>query len=314
MLAMMSFFVSADWSKDKRKRSVYVADRKEKCVRKVTRCGKSWDLDSLLDLAKNLSRDGSVLIGIDVVLGVPASYWRLVRSDHSGSDPNNFVDWLGNLGPSESFFETAINPNEWRVDRPWFKVPKGHGGLKSFTSKVHGEMLRNIEHATGAKPLFAVSGIPGTVGSGTRELWKELIPHLSGDRHFAIWPFEGELSSLLVEHKVVLCETYPRLAYAAAFANTLPTGQIKISKTKPEARKDACKRIAEAKWVFENQVDLGDLRPVMANEDAFDAHFTAAAVLRCLLEGKRITHPRWIEAEAEGSMLMAGVVDPYQKG
>ncbi len=52
----------------------------------------------------------------------------------------------------------------------------------------------------------------------------------------------------------------------------------------------------------------------MGDEDAFDAHFTAAAVLRCLLEGKRITHPRWIEAEAEGSMLIAGVVDPYQKG
>ena len=52
----------------------------------------------------------------------------------------------------------------------------------------------------------------------------------------------------------------------------------------------------------------------MGDEDAFDAHFTAATVLRCLLEGKRITHPRWIEAEAEGSMLIAGVVDPYQKG
>ena len=66
----------------------------------------------------------------------------------------------------------------------------------------------------------------GTVGSGTRELWKELMPHLTGDRLFAIWPFEGDLIFLLESRGLVICETYPRSAYGAALAESLPTGQI----------------------------------------------------------------------------------------
>ena len=304
---MMSFFLSADWSKHPGKRSVYVAHLRERRIRKVTPSKASWNLDGLLDLAENLSQDGPVLIGIDVVLGVPEGYWRLVLDERCRRVPETFVEWLGGLGVSEGFFETVIDVNDWHVDRPWFRVPKGVGGLTSFTKKIHGGMRRKTDCATGAKALFAVSGIPGTVGNGTREVWKELIPHLSGDRDFAIWPFEGHLTALLEGRRVVLCETYPRLAYAAALADGLPTRQVTVSKTKREARDNACGRLAQAKWVRANRIDLGDLSPLKENEDDFDACFTAAAVLRCVLEGRDLTYPDWIEAKAEGSMLLAGV-------
>ena len=307
---MMSFFLSADWSKFPGKRSVYVARLRERCIRKATPSKASWNLNGVLDLAKNLSQDGPVLIGIDVVLGVPGGYWRLVLDERCRRAPETFVDWLGGLGASEGFFETVIDVNDWHADRPWFEVSKGVGGLKSFTKKVHGGMRRRIDCATGAKPLFAVSGIPGTVGSGTREVWKELIPHLSCDRDFAIWPFEGDLTALLGDRRVVLCETYPRLAYAAVLADGLPTRQVAVSKTKREARDNACDRLAQAKWVRESRIDLGDLSPLKENEDDFDAHFAAAAVLRCVLEGRELVQPNWIEAKAEGSMLLAGVVQP----
>ena len=62
-------------------------------------------------------------------------------------------------------------------------------------------------------------------------------------------------------------------------------------------------------WVVANGVDLGDLGPTRTNEDDFDAHLTAAAVLRCVLEGTPLTRSEWIDAEAEGSMLLAGPVD-----
>ena len=93
------------------------------------------------------------------------------------------------------------------MDRPWFAVAPGPGGLNAFANQVDGGMLRAIEAATGAKPVFAVSGIPGTVGSGTRAFWKELIQELSGGRDFAVWPFGGGLESLVATRRAVLCET-----------------------------------------------------------------------------------------------------------
>ena len=247
----------------------------------------------------------------------PEGYWRLVLDEwrpHTPHTPETFVDWLRSLDRSGEFFErTVVDPAEWRVERPWFKVAKGDGGLTSFTNKVEGGMRRRIDAATRANPVFAVAGIPGTVGSGTRDFWKELVPHLCGDKGFSVWPFEGDLTSLLVRHGVVLCETYPALAYAAALADELPTGQIANSKTQRAWRDHVCNRLAQAEWVDASRIDLGDLDASRANEDDFDAHVTAAAFLRCIHEGREIASPEWIDAKAEGSMLLAGVVDPIGK-
>ena len=307
---MVSCFISADWGKDTRKRSVYIADRGGQCIRRPKPPDAGWNLDALLSLAKSLLRNGPVLIGIDVVLGIPEGYWRLVLDEYNRYPPKTFVDWLGGLDPSGEFFETVYEPDEWHVSRPWFNVPKGKGSLGSFTDKVGDGMRRRIDKETGGNPVFAVSGIPGTVGSGTREFWKELIPYLSDDREFAVWPFEGDLPSLHTSYGIVLCETYPALAYAAALAENLPTARIGNSKTKREWRHDMCDGLVQAEWVRANRVELGCLNPVRENEDDFDAYFTVAAVLRCLHEGRQLAGQDWIDKKVEGSMLLAGIVEP----
>ncbi|MCY4514712.1 MAG: DUF429 domain-containing protein [Candidatus Tectomicrobia bacterium] len=270
-------------------------------------------MNGLLDLARGLTKSGPVLIGIDVALGVSAGYWRLVQEAYRGHPPNTFVHWLEGIDQKGEYFGTAVIPDEWSVLKPWFHVMKGPGGLNAFTRKVSDGMRRKVDVATRAKPIFAVSGIPGTVGSGTREFWKELISLLSGSREFAIWPFEGELESLLDTKRVVLCETYPALAYAAALADELPTGPMANAKTKQEWRDKACSHLAQAEWVRSNQIDLGNLRPARENDDDFDACFTAAAVLRCLCEGRQLSDPYWTDDRAEGSMLLLGAVDPSRR-
>ena len=60
---MVSYFVSADWSKSPDKRSVYVADCCARRIRRIESCGVSREVDALLELAKRLSRDGPVLLG-----------------------------------------------------------------------------------------------------------------------------------------------------------------------------------------------------------------------------------------------------------
>ncbi|MYH26630.1 MAG: hypothetical protein F4156_15535 [Holophagales bacterium] len=156
-------------------------------------------------------------MGVDLALGLPQSYWELVVAEPRYGQPATFIDWLEQLADDSGFFDpanTVPNSEHWRVDRPWFQVPGGPGSRTSFTEKVDDGFCRRIERNTGANPLFIVRGIPGTVGSGTRDFWRELAPHLSGDRNFRIWPFDGPLSDLL-ERGIVLAETYPRLAYAA---------------------------------------------------------------------------------------------------
>lgn len=308
-----AFFVSADWSKDKRKRSVHVADLATRRIRRPESSG--WTLEALLNLAANLAQRGPVLVGIDAALGVPAGYWRAVqvRDWDSGGTPATFIDWLSRLDAASEFFEPVDDPSAWRVDRPFFRVAKGKGGRTRFTARYEDCFLRRIDRETGAKPLFAVSGIPGTVGWGTVTLWTELIPLLAGKREFAVWPFEGELSELLSRRGVVLAEAYPGLAYAAALAEHLPTRPLKVAKTKSDSRRQACNDLEAMRWVQDFSADLGDLDPARADEDAFDSHFTAAAVLRCALEDRGLCDREWIDSQAGGAMLLAGPVDPRRR-
>ena len=309
------FFVSADWSKNPKKRSVYVADLSKRLIYRKAR--PDWALGSLMELATQLAERGSALVGVDLALGVPASYWELVLGRPRYGQPTTFVHWLEQLRNDGGFFDpahTVRNHEQWRVDRPWFHVPPGTGSLTSFKAKADDGFLRRIDRTTGAKPLFIVSGIPGSVGSGTRDFWRELTHSLGDERNFAIWPFDGPLSDLLDTDGIMLAETYPGLAYGAALAEKLPTARIRITKTgKQHERDHACDMLATAAWVNTYEADLGDDTWARGNDDDFDAYLTAAAVLRCYLAGTPLVDEEWIDEEAEGSMLLAGPVDPVRK-
>ena len=149
-----AYVVSADWSKHARKRSVYIADLQQRRIRRAE--SHAWHLASLLTLATDLARRGSVLVGIDLALGVPRDYWRRVRDGRRRRQPVTFIDWLCELDPTSGFFQTTDDPHRWRVERPWFAVPPGHGGLRSFTAQAGDGFRRRLDHATQAKPLFAV--------------------------------------------------------------------------------------------------------------------------------------------------------------
>ena len=309
---MRAYFISADWSKESTKRSVYVADIDKRSIWKPSTPG-FWNLEALLELANTLRQSGPVLIGVDVVLGVSNGFWRMALEKSGRHQPKNFVHWLRNLDPGSNFFNINDDPSKWHVDEPWFPVRSGKGGRTSFTEKVSDGFLRRIDRETGANPIFAVSGIPGVVGAGTRSFWRELIPTLTCGREFTIWPFETDPSNLLHQHGIVLCETYPSIAYATALVDKLPTCRLRVSKTNQQQREEACERLITANWVTRNHIDLGELNALIKNEDDFDAHLTAAAVMRCVVERMPLTSQDWIDVIAEGSMLLVGTVDPTLK-
>ena len=308
----MFHFLSADWSKFSAKCSVYLSSPGTRRIERVRPPGKSWSLEALLDQAAKLQRSAPVLVGVDVVLGVSKGFGRCVKRNRL-PPCDNFLDWLRDMGRSDSFFGTCHDPATWDPSVPWFAVKKGKGGLSDYTRLVDDGMLRRVDAKTNAKPVFAVSGIPGTVGSGTRAFWQELAPRLSGDRDFAVWPFEGSLPHLLASHDIVLAETYPRLAYAAALTRELPAKMIAVPKSSFEVRERACIRLQQMDWVSINEVKLCCLDRAVASEDDFDALLTAAGVLRCQLEKRLLADSEWIEPKVEGSMLLAGPVDPGGK-
>lgn len=299
-----AFFVSADWSTDTRKRTVYVADLTRCQIRHVA-TDTEWTLSALLAYCRRLTESGAVLVGIDAAFGVSRGFWNLVEAQ-----PRSFLDWLSDVDP-DWFFRIETDPTSWCVERPWFRVQPVEGGKRAFTEQVTDGLLRKIDRATGGKPLFLVSGIPGAVGAATRDCWQSLVPLLAeADRDFAVWPFDGDLLHLLAARGMVLAETYPRLAYAAALAAGLPAGRIRVAKRVSGNRELACDHLQRATWTTANAVDLGDLDRARANEDDFDAQFTAAGVLRCSVEGRDLVEQPWIDPTVEGSMLLAGPVDP----
>ena len=306
---MVAYFLSADWGKRPDKRSVFVADVASRQIRACERPHGGWNLNTLLEKARRLAWGGRVLVGVDVVFGVPRGYWKRARW-LGGRAPATFVNWLGELDPTGDFYGTAASPEEWRFGCPWFRVRKGPGGLDAFKRNVDGGMLRAVERATGGKPVFAVSGIPGTIGSGTREFWRELGPRLSRERDFEIWPFEGDPALSVPTKRFTLCEAYPRLAYAAALAENLPTATLAWPKSRPAWRGIAYDCLGRTEWMNRDEVALDDLGRARENEDDFDALFTAAAVLRCVLENRPLCCAERVDPVAEGAMILAGVVEP----
>lgn len=296
MACTFSFFVSANWSKKERERSVHVADLHGRRIRHEGTC---WTLKTLLDLARD--QDGAVLVGVDAALGVPDSFWRKVPK--TGGRPVSFIDWLRGLDPDSDFFaKTVRNAAEWRVYHPFFHITGGDGSMTAFNDLLPGGFLRKIDRRTHAKPIFAASGISGIAGSGTRALRRELAPLLREDRDFAVWPFEGDLSDLASRKKIVLAEIHPGIAHGTTLAN--PTGPVKVTKNKLEKRNEACDLLENVEWA--RDVDLGDLRFAREDKNAFDSLFMAAAVLRCTIEGKALFSSPWIDRQVEGGTLLVG--------
>lgn len=293
--------LSADWAKDFGKRAVWAADVDARTIGRVPpRDG--WTLASLLDEAERRVRR-PVLVALDLVLGVPSAYFDR-RVDVAGwKRSSNFVDWLPRAARSEGFFETVSNVREWSIARPFFSVPGGEGALRSFVQAAGFDLLRDVDRQCRGNPVFAVSGIPGSVGSASRALWRELAPMLESKRAFRVWPFEGELNRLLREAPIIVAEMYPRIAYAIAVAPELPARpEVPRKKSERSVREEWVSRLLAAPWIRRFDVGIPDEAAALSSEDDFDSLFTAAALLRCLVENVPLASVV-VDGRAEGGIL-----------
>lgn len=302
----------ADWGKESRSRSVYVADVAERNVRRIR--ASRWSFAQVIEEAQRWVHGGPVLATFDAPLGVPESYLAAAAKLPRSGSPTTFMELLKNASTWPRFFEATSNPAHWAVERPFFAVPAGPGTLTAYqeaAGRYGVNLYRDIDKATRAKAMFAKSGIPGSVGSATCALWQELAAQLGTARTFKVWPFEGTLGDLLRTNQIVVGEIYPRAAYGTALLDhpIQERARLTIAKTKVQHRRAAIATLQAADWVRTLDVSFENLAEAEANEDNFDACFTAAALLRCVLENIPFSGSITRAALAEGGMLGTGSVN-----
>lgn len=295
-----------DWGKEHAKRSAWRADVAERTVTPLA--GGPWTLENVVRAAEKLP--GPVLVGIDAALGIPQAYFDAARLKiPAWASATDFLPWLRLALGTPGFFTETKTAGAWRHDRPFTAVPKGKGSLREIWTRAGGPLMRAVDTATGAKSPFVVSGIPGTVGSGTRALWNELVPLLQQNDDVRLWPFEGSLAAIRARKKVCLAEIYPRVCYALALDDTLPAPLRRVSKVKAPPRARALAQLLRAAWFRAAGVTLAPKHVEAArdNEDDFDAVISALALLRCVLEGRSLERPGTFDVE--GDILGVGLLD-----
>jgi hypothetical protein len=243
-----------------------------------------------------------VLLGFDAPLGVPTSFWHAAVGKGTPKGPQHFAEWLEEVAKERGFFQPAESPARWSLARPFFKVAAGRGALGQFEAVMRRQGIasrRSVEEASGGKSVFIVSGIPGSVGSSSVDIWRGLGTLRPASR-VRMWPFDGPLQPVPADKRVTVAEIYPRLAYCVAL-----DGSLSGKKGSEATRRDAIARLQSAEWVRSFGVSILDTECAIASDDAFDALVTAAALLRCVLEGRSLSDPGNDDPVAEGGILLS---------
>lgn len=308
---MIDYLLCADWSKKQKGRALYAADvRKRAIYREGTR---PLTFDSALKSARELAEHGNVLLSFDLPLGLPHSYLSTLCNVPGWEGTTQFLDFLQRAVRAPSFFESCQDASGWCVERPFFVVQKGEGGKQAFelaAKNVGVQLRRRIDELTKGNPLFITAGIPGSVGSGTIDAWRALARHLTPERDFKVWPFEGPLPDLFEATRIVMAENYPRAAYAAALSD-LPgrRPRMRLAKTDPALRRDALDHLRQRPWFTNHGVTIHGEEEALGDENEFDALMTTAGLLRVLLEGEPLYDGELADRGIEGCILGTGTLD-----
>ena len=161
--------------------------------------------------------DGAVLLGFDFPIGLPSAYARSVGID-------SFPDALDKFGTGvwSQFWDVAETESEIGPHRPFYPMRPGGTSQAHLTCRLGfsmAELTRECERATpegrrAACALFWTLG-GNQVGKGALSGWREMLQPARRPNagNAALWPFDGPLSQLLEQRRLVIAETYPTEFY-----------------------------------------------------------------------------------------------------
>jgi hypothetical protein len=255
-------------------------------------------------LRSQIGENESLLIGFDFPIGLPVAYAKSVGV-------TSFRQAMSQFGSNqwESFYTISDSPT---LRQPFFPLPTPKSGdyrnqlAKALGCQDLSPLRRRCDLKTGtrraAECLFFTMG-GAQVGAAAIVGWRDVIqPSLD---QVKLWPFDGDLSSLLSEEGVTIAEIYPAEAYSHLGVKLgSGTGRTKTSR---DDRKEATKH-----WVAE--FNTGPIRPSAAaqswvqwgfrSEDDFDAMAGLLSMLQIVTGQRPGAAPDTVEVkQIEGWIL-----------
>jgi len=221
MPATPAVIAHADWGTEANKRWIALAVLDESGVYRVSGPQAVGDPGTLLRrLFEMAGSAGSVFAGFDFPIVVPARYAELAGID-------SFPQVLTELGTGRwlEFYRAANTPAEISLRRPFYPNRYAKKGEQT-QAQLYGALglesmdglFRTCDRATATRRaaccMFWTLG-GNQVGKAAISGWEQLVAPALRDRQLpiALWPFDGELESLLEALQVVVAETYPTEFY-----------------------------------------------------------------------------------------------------
>jgi len=284
----------ADWSKNPAKCWLAIATLQPGggyCLHSLDRAENVGDL--LVRLDSLAGAFGSALVGFDFPIGLPRAYARQAGID-------SFLDALPGFGEGQwaNFYQVASCSDEVSLHRPFYPdIPTGAKrealttALKLEWSELYRQCERTQPNRRAACPLFWTLG-GQQVGKAAIHGWSEVLaPALKDPQaRLAIWPFSGELNTLLKPGRVVVLETYPAEFYRPLGIRFSPhrTG-LKSGKRHQGDRKQNASRILD--WCERYSIAMDSSIKIRLEdgfgsqawgEDAFDAMIGLVGMINTL--------------------------------
>lgn len=321
----------ADWGIKPGKRVVYEVDVDHRTIkRRSDPDAAGWTVQKLAAEAQEIvsrpnRRVDRCLIALDVAIGFPAGLLTLMIQNAGQEYGNpNLAGYLRNPPNGASQPGESGEAHQWSWERPYIRVPAGDGALTAFreTASNFGVTLtRAVDEMTGGRSPLILSGIPGTVGSGSREVLRELW-NQGGEAGWrngvAVWPFDGPLTGRDINTpSVFVGEIYPRSLYGHVLDDRDPVGRRRliVAKTIRQTRELVVDHLRRLNWHLRPDISVAlseeYLNLAIDNEDDFDAYLSALGLLRLAVEGISLedeTLGEWegrsiLDRRAEGGML-----------
>ena len=237
----------------------------------------------------------STLAGFDFPIGLPEAFGRKTEF-RSFSEA---IEQLGS-GAWSRFYEVAETADDISRTRPFYPRVSSSTArqthlLTALDAADINVLRRQCERATSdrraACALFWTLG-GNQVGKAAISGWREVVQP-ARRAGALLWPFEGELSSLAADGKLVVCETYPTEAYGHVGVRFRPGG----SKQRQDDRREATSRLASRCEVHGVRL-TADMADAIANgfgprkdgEDPFDAAMGLFGMIE-VVEGRRAAIP-----------------------
>ena len=210
--------VHCDWSTDASKRWAAVAERVEQGTYRIGSPTPVGAMEDFFVRQRLRAPTGPILTGFDFPIGLPLAYARRAGT-------HCFLDMLRRFGKGDwaDFFRPATIPSEISLMRPFYPQSSGKKGehRKSYLTaalrlKEDSDLLRICEKKTPTRPaageLFWTLG-PKQVGKAAICGWRDLLAPAAKNNAVRVWPFEGDLGTLLGSESIIVAETYPAEVY-----------------------------------------------------------------------------------------------------